>query len=156
MEAILPVSMDAKWNKGGYNSPTYSSNSLNDGDVINCILTSSEQCSSLAAIGSNDIVIAIDANTCPQDIYIPTAFTPNRDGKNDILKPLVRGNLIQYKFSVYNRWGQKVFESKDYQKGWDGKIGGVDVSTEVFIWMCTYQFQSKQQKNLKGIVALIR
>lgn len=140
----------------GSNNPVYITNTLTDGDVLNCMLTSSELCPSPASVGSNNIVIAIDANACPQDIYIPTAFTPNRDGKNDLLKPVVHGSLIQYKFSVYNRWGQRVFESNDYLKGWDGKIGGVDVSTEVYIWMCTYQFQGKQQKNLKGIVALIR
>lgn len=140
----------------GSNSPVYITNTLNDGEVINCILTSSEQCPSPAIVGSNSIVVAMDANTCPQDIYIPTAFTPNRDGKNDILRPVVRGSLIYYEFSIYNRWGQKIFETTDYKRGWDGKVKGIDTNTDTFVWMCTYQFQGKQQTFLKGVVTLIR
>lgn len=140
----------------GANSPFFTSSTFNNGDVINCILTSNESCPSPAVVGSNNIVITIDASNCPQDINFPTAFTPNRDGKNDILKPVVRGRLIQYTFSVYNRWGQKVFESRDQQRGWDGKVGGIDISTDVFVWMCNYQFQGRSPEFSKGVVTLIR
>lgn len=140
----------------GSSSPFYTNSTFNNGDVISCVLTSSETCPSLASVESNNIVIAINANSCPQDIYFPTAFTPNRDGKNDVLKPVVRGRLIQYTFSVYNRWGQKVFESRDLQRGWDGKVKGIDISTEVFVWMCIYQFQGKSQEFSKGVVSVIR
>ncbi len=149
-----------RWKRNGMavgtNSPVYISSSLNDGDVINCELTSSEPCPSPAITGSNNIIVAIDANRCPQDIYIPTAFTPNNDGKNDYLRPVVQGSLVQYKFSIYNRWGQKVFESTDSQRGWNGKVNGIDVNTDVFTWMCSFQFQGRPAKFLKGVVSLIR
>jgi gliding motility-associated-like protein len=59
-----------------------------------------------------------------RSFYAPNAFTPNHDGKNDLFRPLIYGNVLQYKFIVYNRWGQQVFASTQLMQGWDGTVGG--------------------------------
>lgn len=55
------------------------------------------------------------------DIYVPSAFTPNSDGKNDVLRPFTVGISKLNYFSVYNRWGQLMFSTSELGKGWDGK-----------------------------------
>ena len=68
-------------------------------------------------------------------IFIPTAFTPNNDGKNDFLRPIAVGiKNIEY-FSIYNRWGQLVFMTKTNGHGWDGKINGRPEATGTYIWV---------------------
>jgi len=88
--------------------------------------------------------------------YIPNAFTPNQDGKNNFFKPFIGGVVKQYQFTVYNRWGQIVFTTKDLRKGWDGNFGGIKQDGNVFVWMCTYQLDGLPAKTEKGTVVLIR
>lgn len=67
-------------------------------------------------------------------IYVPTAFTPNNDGKNDILRPITAGmQRIEY-FRIYNRWGQMVYQTSINGNGWDGKINGQQQKTDVYVW----------------------
>jgi gliding motility-associated-like protein len=66
------------------------------------------------------------------EIYVPTAFTPNGDGHNDILKAIAVG-IKEFKyFNIYNRWGQLVFRTTNASKGWDGKRSGI-LQTGVFV-----------------------
>lgn len=69
------------------------------------------------------------------DIYVPNAFTPNRDGKNDFLHPVLRGIKEMRYFRVYNRWGQLLYESSKDYPGWDGTLGGKDQAGQVVVWM---------------------
>ena len=67
-------------------------------------------------------------------IFVPTAFTPNNDGRNDEVRPIAVGiKDIEY-FNIYNRWGQLLFSTRINGKGWDGKVGGVLQSTGTFVW----------------------
>ncbi len=68
------------------------------------------------------------------DIFVPTAFTPNNDKRNDLLIPIPVGITTFDYFRVYNRYGQLVFSTKDTGKGWDGKIGGKDQGTSTYVW----------------------
>lgn len=88
--------------------------------------------------------------------YIPNAFTPNRDGLNDIFKPVISGNLAHYSFAVYNRYGQKVFESTNLSQGWDGRFYNTRVPIGIFVWTCSYQFTGLKMENKRGTVVLIR
>lgn len=110
--------------------------------------------------GSNGCVgkdtIHVLPKACLQGFFMPNAFTPNKDGKNDLLKPIVLGNIVQYQFWVYNRWGQIVFYSKDPTKGWDGSIKGQQNDTQAMVWMCIYQFEGKPLQQKKGTVVLIK
>jgi gliding motility-associated-like protein len=90
-------------------------------------------------------------------IAVPTAFTPNNDGLNDFLYPLNAFGANNLLFRVYNRWGQIVFESRDWTRKWDGKLGGIPQSTGVYVW--TLEFIDKDDGkpySLKGKTTLIR
>lgn len=67
-------------------------------------------------------------------VFVPTAFTPNGDGTNDVLRPIAAGMQELQLFMVYNRWGQLVFTSRQNGVGWDGRINGVVQSSGVYVW----------------------
>ena len=90
-------------------------------------------------------------------IYFPTAFTPNNDGKNDMFKILGGNNIKDFRLIVYDRWGQKVFESFDYAKGWNGSFNGKLQASSTFVWYCEFKETGSPTINkLKGTVTLIR
>src|SRR6185503_8110771 len=68
-------------------------------------------------------------------IFVPTAFTPNGDGRNDIIYPVCVGIKELKYFKIFNRWGQVVFSTKVVGKGWDGRIGGTPQATNNFVFM---------------------
>ena len=100
--------------------------------------------------------IHIFPKQCIIDLFIPTAFSPNNDQLNDLLKPRVYGTLVSFNMEVYNRYGQLIFKSNDAGKGWDGKFKGTSVPTGVFVWQCSYQFLGKAVEYQKGTVTLFR
>lgn len=90
-------------------------------------------------------------------IEVPTAFTPNNDGLNDYFRPHNALKADRYDFKVYNRWGQLVFQSNNWQEQWDGRINGVLQTTGVYVWMLSYTHRdTKQPVFKKGTVTLIR
>ncbi len=97
--------------------------------------------------------IRITEKNC--EIYFPNAFTPNNDGKNDVFNILNAYDLQDYRLVVFNRWGQKIFETGDYRKGWDGSIKGVIQDTGSFIWQCHFK-KSGVEFNMKGTVTIFR
>lgn len=69
------------------------------------------------------------------DIFVPTAFTPNGDGLNELLRPTLMG-IKQFKyFRVYNRWGQLLYETQTERAGWNGTHNGTDMPTQVVVWI---------------------
>ncbi|RYD82967.1 MAG: PKD domain-containing protein [Sphingobacteriales bacterium] len=90
------------------------------------------------------------------DIYVPTAFTPNGDGRNDVLKPITVGITVFDYFAVYNRLGQLVFKSNDSNKGWDGRVKGLEQQTGNFVWMVSGTDFRGNKIFKKGSVLLIR
>jgi gliding motility-associated-like protein len=89
-------------------------------------------------------------------IYVPTAFTPNNDRLNDELKPNYYGIKTLDYFIVYNRWGEKVFETKEMSKGWDAKINGVNQASGTFVWVVQATDYVGQKLKQKGAVTIIR
>lgn len=88
-------------------------------------------------------------------IGVPTAFSPNGDGFNDVL--YVKGiGINRLKFTVYNRYGQKVFETDNQGIGWDGTFKGRDENTGVFTWMLEYTLVNGNAGVLKGNTTLVR
>ncbi|RYZ61834.1 MAG: T9SS type B sorting domain-containing protein, partial [Chitinophagaceae bacterium] len=73
------------------------------------------------------------------NVFVPTAFTPNRNNANDVLRPVLYNIASLSYFKVYNRWGQLVFETTEMGKGWDGTIKGNLQPTETYSWIlqCT-------------------
>jgi gliding motility-associated-like protein len=97
----------------------------------------------------------VDPKECMKGFYIPSAFTPNRDGHNDRFFPLLFGLVKSYHFTIYNRWGQVVFQTTDPQDGWDGKVKGILQGNAIFVWICNYQFEGEEPKVTKGTVVMI-
>ncbi|MBL7717507.1 MAG: gliding motility-associated C-terminal domain-containing protein [Flavipsychrobacter sp.] len=82
-------------------------------------------------------VVGVDENGCSDSASItyadiekccnfayPNAFTPNGDGKNDRFRPILYGNMEEYEISIYNRFGERVYHSKDAKSGWNGTYNG--------------------------------
>jgi gliding motility-associated-like protein len=93
--------------------------------------------------------------TAPQ-IFVPTGFTPNGDGKNDIIRPVAVGiSKLEY-FRIYNRWGQLVFSTSINGQGWNGKIKGKDQSSNVYVWIVKGVDFTGKEIIAKGTVTLIK
>ena len=89
-------------------------------------------------------------------IAVPSAFTPNHDGKNDYLYPLNAYKATGLQFSVFNRLGQRVFETKDWTRKWDGTVSGLEQPSGVYVWMLEYADETGKKIFLKGSTVLIR
>lgn len=90
------------------------------------------------------------------DIFIPTAFTPNADGKNDILKPLPVGIKSFDYFRVYNRWGQLLFNTSSIGNGWNGTFEGKEQPTGTYVFMAKATDFMGNIISKKGTIVLIR
>jgi gliding motility-associated-like protein len=99
---------------------------------------------------TNDITYTVDATTASgceasdvinikaymaPDIYVPTAFTPNHDGLNDVLKPVPVGIKDFLFFEVFDRWGEMIFYTTDYNKGWSGSVKGIQPQQSTYVWL---------------------
>ncbi|MGN6352511.1 MAG: gliding motility-associated C-terminal domain-containing protein [Parafilimonas sp.] len=89
-------------------------------------------------------------------VFVPTGFTPNGDGRNDILKPIAAGMQRVELFNVYNRWGQLVFRTSVNGKGWDGTVNGKQQGAGTFVWMVKAVDYTGKPYMKKGTVVLIR
>ncbi|PZF73852.1 gliding motility-associated C-terminal domain-containing protein [Taibaiella soli] len=113
-------------------------------------------------------LLGIDSNQCKNKdsvkitvmdnipIFIPSAFTPNGDGRNDDFH--VKNLSIQRitEFRVFNRWGQEVFSTNGNDKGWDGTFKGVDQPTDVYNYLIRITSPDGHSDTYKGDVTLIR
>ncbi len=89
-------------------------------------------------------------------VFVPTAFTPNNDGLNDVIRPIAVGiRNINY-FAVYNRWGERVFYTTANKQGWNGIHNGKPQTSGVFVWMLQAVDYTGKLLFLKGTVTLIR
>lgn len=90
------------------------------------------------------------------EIYVPGAFTPNGDGKNELLMPFPVGIKELRFFKVYNRWGQLVFETKTLSRGWDGKLNGILQPLATYVWVLEAVTKENKVIQKKGTSTLIR
>lgn len=88
------------------------------------------------------------------EVFVPNAFTPNGDNENDVL--FVRGDFDEMEIKIYNRWGEKVFESADQAVGWDGFFLGRMAEPGVFVYYLTTSCAEEKETFKKGNVTLIR
>lgn len=96
-------------------------------------------------------------------IYVPSGFTPNGDGANDLLGVLGRSQNVRMirLFQVFNRWGALVFEDRnlqinDPQHGWDGRFNGEDAAPDVYVWLVEVEYIDGFVEIYKGETTLIR
>ena len=90
------------------------------------------------------------------EIYVATAFTPNGDDKNEIFIPIPVGIKELKYFRVFNRWGQLIYSTSTLHQGWDGKFGGAEQPSGVYVWMAQAITKDNKIINKKGSVTLIR
>jgi gliding motility-associated-like protein len=100
--------------------------------------------------------LVIMAKQCLEGFFVPNAFSPNGDKKNDTFKPVLMGTVVKYQLLIYNRWGQVVFQSVDWNTGWDGNLAGKPQNAGGYVWTCTYQFEGAPVQQEKGMVILVR
>jgi gliding motility-associated-like protein len=105
---------------------------------------------------SDSVTVTVYDAVCGEpDIFVPNSFTPNNDGANDRL--FVRGrNITELEFLVFDRWGEKVFETNDLNIGWDGTFKGEEVGPAVFVYHLTAKCLDGQEYFTKGNVTVIR
>jgi gliding motility-associated-like protein len=91
-----------------------------------------------------------------QDIYVPDAFTPNNDGLNDIFKPTMGSKFLLVDFSIFSRWGQKIYSTSEKARGWNGKIAAKDLPQGVYVWIIRARNRQNQVIERKGSFLLMR
>jgi gliding motility-associated-like protein len=89
-------------------------------------------------------------------IAVPGAFSPNGDGVNDFLYPLDAYKATDLVFRVYNRQGQMVWETRDWTRKWDGRVGGRLMPAGVLVWTLEYTDADHRRVSLKGTTVLVR
>jgi gliding motility-associated-like protein len=88
-------------------------------------------------------------------VFVPNVFSPNGDGFNDVLR--VRGKGIEeMQFIIFNRWGEKVFETSDVNSGWDGTQNGEAMNLSVFVYVLKGKYKDGKLFDVKGNVTLMR
>lgn len=89
-------------------------------------------------------------------VYVPNSFTPNEDGLNDEFTPIVRG-VESYSFSVFNRWGELLFETKEIGKGWNGKFNSSEyVMNGIYIYYVRVILPDNSTQEFRGHVQVLR
>jgi gliding motility-associated-like protein len=102
--------------------------------------------------GTDSVLITIDCI-----FQLPSAFSPNSDGSNDVLHPL-GSHVSQYTMAIYNRWGQEVYNrtSNNLLEGWDGKLDGQPQGLGVYVYTVNGTFVSGEAFTQTGNITLVR
>lgn len=133
------------WNTGAYTSKITATHT----GVYWLQVTDNNNCT-----GKDSIVLR--PKDCMAGFFIPNSFTPNGDGVNDIFKPLLFGSVVKFEFIIYNRFGEIIFKTNKLNDGWQGNYKGNPQDSNMFLWVCKYQFKDEAEKTEKGAVMLLR
>jgi len=99
------------------------------------------------------VTVIVDVNC--GDFFIPNVFSPNGDGLNDMIN--VHGRCIStFNLQIFNRWGEKVFETSTLSESWDGTFRGQKLDTGVFVYKAEGVSIDGQEFKLKGNITLLR
>jgi len=144
-----------RWEPAGYLNDPFSRSPIGTPpQSTTFFLTITDQQTGCELVVSKRIGV-FEINCANPNIYVPTAFTPDGSGTNDIL--FVRGEVMrEIDFSVYNRWGELIFRTQDQNKGWDGTIGGNPADPGVFVYHLKAICFDGQEYFEKGNVTLLR
>jgi hypothetical protein len=88
--------------------------------------------------------------------YVPNAITPNGDGINDQMQVFYSGTVTYYQLQVFDRWGEKIYDSYNPTSGWDGTYCGSYVLPASYVYQLSLSFNDGQSFNTKGTVTVIR
>ncbi|MCB0840608.1 MAG: gliding motility-associated C-terminal domain-containing protein, partial [Bacteroidetes bacterium] len=96
---------------------------------------------------------------CNCYLFVPTGFTPNQDGVNDVFEWGYQCGFLSFDLQIFNRWGKLVYQTENPADGWDGRSGGVAVPEGVYAWRVVYSYEGRAQvvEDLKtGTVTVMR
>ena len=111
---------------------------------------------------SNDCGISVDTifvemSSCDECLFMPNAFTPNRDGRNDLFGPVMKCPVFAYRMDIYNRWGQHIFTTTDPYRGWDGNLTRDRADAGNYVYVLEYRsVNTGSRKFVKGSFTLLR
>jgi len=102
------------------------------------------------------IYLSVITSICDEGVvYLPTGFTPNNDGINDVL--FIRSNFItEVYLTIYDRWGEKLFETSDIKNGWDGSFKGKLLDQGVYGYYMTFKCNNGEESFKKGNITLMK
>jgi gliding motility-associated-like protein len=145
---------DYTWSPADYLSTTKGTNAVTT--PKNTIVYTYTISDSYGCSGTDTVLITVLDVICEEPyVFVPNAFSPNGDGLNDIL--YVRGRVLEkVEFAVYDRWGEKVFETKDKNTGWDGVFRGKRCEPGVYVYYLDAVCIGGEHYLLKGNITLIR
>jgi gliding motility-associated-like protein len=88
--------------------------------------------------------------------WIPNAFTPDNNDRNDVFKPSIYGVTL-YTFEIFNRWGQRIFATKDKEEGWNGLYKGLESPQGIYVWKISFKsLVTEKTETHLGHLTLIR
>ena len=101
-------------------------------------------------LGHDEIVI----DECPVYVYVPNAFSPNRDLINDVFK--AEGEfVVEFEMEIFDRWGSLLFKSTDINKGWDGRVNGIMSPIGAYVYSIYYRGENTGDMSLTGTFQLV-
>lgn len=100
--------------------------------------------------------IKLTLSDCIKGMFMPQAFTPDNNGLNDRIKPIIYGDIKVYHFLIVNRYGEKVFETTDPKSYWDGNYKGKKQQEGTYVWKCMYQIGNMRKQDETGTFILLR
>ncbi len=107
--------------------------------------------------GVTNAATVVTEKNCACKFYVPTAFSPDKDGRNDVFKPSYQCLFSNYEMKLYNRFGQLIFASHNPADGWDGSFKNVQQPIGIYVYELTYKDNlTGKVEHLKSSIALLR
>lgn len=133
------------WNNGASSAAGYG---ITQPGLYTVTVTGKDGCT------GKDSILLVNKG-CETSVVFPNAFAPN--GMNKRFRAIFPGSVPEsFHLVVFSRWGQRIFETRDPYKAWDGKLGNQDQGNGSYPWVCTYTFDGQPSQQVKGIVSLFR
>ena len=109
-------------------------------------------------IGSYSGTAEVNIIPCSLSVYVPNAFTPNVDAYNQVFMPSIYDidNVVNYNMTIFNRWGEIIFETNEIGRYWDGRFNNTDVQQGLYVYIITITDIYEKSYNYNGHVFLIR
>lgn len=91
-----------------------------------------------------------------KSVFIPNAFSPNNDGKNDVFHIKIGADVVGLDMKIYDRWGQMIFQTNEMRTGWDGSYTGTNADIGTYHYMIKLKYRDKSTDVHRGDITLIR
>ena len=140
-------------------NPGMSYNWMPDGETSQKIQATKQQVYSVTVTNKDGCQSGDDfeiGSGCISYYHVPTGFSPNGDGLNDLFKPTLV-NYQDYTMSIFNRWGEELYRTEDVNQGWDGTYNGEVVSNGVYLYSIRFiTTEDGAYQTVKGLIHVVR